>query len=261
MANMFRLCCLSVLSFIILGITFPIRAQEGERTSGKITEDFDGSFGISYGVVIPLGSFASADDTINSGFAKGGGAFNADISFYRPGRRLGLNVRYSFLDLDFNSEELFQTWSILSPQVTFEPRSSAWEIHAPSASLVYRIPLLQDNGALTIGGGLGLHRFTRPKVLVNYREYYTWGEVPWSWVQEEISGVVLSFNALCRFSYKLSPRIGADLLADFQFSQLDVKVRNEFETLYLQDVVYYRNWYVQHAIQFVHLRAGLHYAF
>lgn len=257
---------LSAVIFLvsILAFCLPLRmsAQDEVRNWGN---DFDGLIGISIGQAVPLGSFASTDDTIQSGYARTGRMWNAHIECRPADFPIGLMLRYSLLRLPFDTEALFQSWAIAFPAVTFAPRSNPWEIHSTQASLIYRTELMDGKADLSFGAGLGFHRFTRPKPVIDYRVEQVYRgntySIPWTWVHEPFTDAVLSYNAVVRFGYAITPKLTAQLMLDYQHSNVVMKVRSTYETIYLPDRYFYGYWDLEHTIQVIQGQVGLSYRF
>jgi hypothetical protein len=254
--------------FLLLTCSAQVLLPSGLSAQDEVRNwrtDFDGLIGVTIGQAVPIGSFASSRDTIQGGFASPNQTWSAFVECRPADLPVGILLRYSFLRLPFDSEALFQSWAIAFPTVTFAPRSNPWEIHAPQASLIYRAELMDGRADVSFGAGIGLHRFTRPKLVIDYRVYETLNgntySTPWTWVQEPYTDAVVAYNAVVRFGYAITKRLSANLLLDYQHANVDMKIRSTFETIFLPDTYYYDYWDVKHTIQIIQGQIGLSYRF
>jgi hypothetical protein len=172
-----------------------VKGQGADLDKDRYRPMDDAFFGMSAGVSIPLGQFAS-DDFRNpfAGYAENGFYFSLLNGFQKFGRHFGVGLNWQRSQYDFNNEAFSQIYQRFLPQLNFQSRAEgSWIINGFTGNLVINVPHRIIDVDVRIGGGFG--RVSRPEITLEGTDRNT-GFLSYHWVQGQSvqTDVILGFG-------------------------------------------------------------------
>lgn len=191
------------------------------EVQGLEKEDFrsidDAFFGMSAGVAIPVGQFASSDfRNYYSGYAENGYYFSLLNGFQKFGRYFGFGLNWQRSQYGFNGNAFSAIYQDLLPQLELKNSTDGdWVVNTFIGSLVMNIPHRVVDVDVRVGAGFG--RVVRPEITLEGYERST-GFLSYHWVQAQ------SVASDASFAFGMNARLhihqAIDLLFQWDYQRM-----------------------------------------
>lgn len=187
----------------------------------------DAFFGMSAGVALSSGQFASTDfRNAFSGYADDGFYFSLLNGFQKVGNHIGFGLNWNRSQFGFQTEAFASFYNQVLPQFAFESRVDGnWVIDAFTGALVFSVPHRFFDVDMRVGLGLG--RVLRPEIILEGVDPTT-GFLSYHWLQARSVQNDLMFSFGMNGRLHLSRNIDVLIQWDYQRMNATMEILNVY---------------------------------